>query len=110
MRNPWLNLAHYEYGNIIQDDPFINSFNQYNQLLDILWWKNLRLTNWQRFLNALQQHTINNSYDIYMGTLNVAQVPLWSNALEFEYMEIKVNAFLTIFKFIFIPCTTTVVY
>uniref|UniRef100_A0A1B0FHJ9 Uncharacterized protein n=1 Tax=Glossina morsitans morsitans TaxID=37546 RepID=A0A1B0FHJ9_GLOMM len=66
MRNPWLNLAHYEYGNIIQDDPFINSFNQYNQLLDILWWKNLRLTNWQRFLNALQQHTINNSYDIYM--------------------------------------------
>uniref|UniRef100_A0A1B0BL16 Uncharacterized protein n=1 Tax=Glossina palpalis gambiensis TaxID=67801 RepID=A0A1B0BL16_9MUSC len=72
-RNPWLNLAHYEYGNIVQDDPFINSFNQYNQLLDILWWTNLRLTNWQRFLDALQQHTIDNSYDIYMGTLNVVQ-------------------------------------
>ncbi|KAL9889522.1 uncharacterized protein ACN427_008851 [Glossina fuscipes fuscipes] len=88
-RNPWLNLAHYEYGNIVQDDPFINSFNQYNQLLDILWWTNLRLTNWQRFLNALQQHTIDNSYDIYMGTLNVVQVPLWPDPNEFEYMEIK---------------------
>uniref|UniRef100_A0A1A9V7Z7 Uncharacterized protein n=1 Tax=Glossina austeni TaxID=7395 RepID=A0A1A9V7Z7_GLOAU len=87
--NVWLYLANYEYGSIIQNDPFINYFNQYNQLLDILWWQNLRLTNWRRFLDALEQHTANNSYEVYMGTLDVVQIPLWSNPKESEYLEVQ---------------------
>uniref|UniRef100_A0A1B0BCX5 Uncharacterized protein n=1 Tax=Glossina palpalis gambiensis TaxID=67801 RepID=A0A1B0BCX5_9MUSC len=88
-KNYWLHLANYAYGSIIQNDPFINYFNQYNQLLDILWWQNLRLTNWRRFLDALQQHTANNSYDVYMGTFDVVQIPLWSNPKESEYLEVQ---------------------
>uniref|UniRef100_A0A1A9WKG6 Uncharacterized protein n=1 Tax=Glossina brevipalpis TaxID=37001 RepID=A0A1A9WKG6_9MUSC len=88
-KNRWLSLANYEYGSIIQNNPFLNYFHQYNQLLDILWWQNLRLTNWRRFLDALDHHTTNNSYEVCMGTLNVVQVPLWSNSNEFEYLEVQ---------------------
>uniref|UniRef100_A0A1A9WKG3 Uncharacterized protein n=1 Tax=Glossina brevipalpis TaxID=37001 RepID=A0A1A9WKG3_9MUSC len=87
--NPWLKLVHYEYENIISSGPFIHYFNQYHQLLDIMWWKNLRIINWQRFLNALEQHTTENNYEIYMGTLDEVQIPLWSNPHEFEYLEVQ---------------------
>lgn len=88
-KNPWLKFAHYEYANIVQSSPFIKQFNQYHQLLDILWWRNLRLTNWQRFLNALEQHTAIYSYTIYMGTVGEVQTPLWSNPGEFQYLQIQ---------------------
>ncbi|KAI9586420.1 hypothetical protein GQX74_002267 [Glossina fuscipes] len=87
--NPWLRLVHYEYSNIISSGPFMRYFNQYHELLDILWWKNLRIINWQRFLNALEQHTTNNSYEMYMGTLDEVQVPLWANPQKFEYLEVQ---------------------
>lgn len=90
-KNPWLKLAHYEYANIVQSSPFIKQFNQYHQLLDILWWRNLRIANWQRFLNALEQHTAIYSYTIYMGTVGEVQTPLWSNPGEFQYLQIQVQ-------------------
>uniref|UniRef100_A0A1A9VZU9 Uncharacterized protein n=1 Tax=Glossina brevipalpis TaxID=37001 RepID=A0A1A9VZU9_9MUSC len=89
VRNPWLKSARYEYDNIIQSGPFINQFNQYHQLLDILWWHPLRVTNWYRFLNALEEHTNVHSYMIYMGTLDVVQIPIWSNPGKFQYLEVK---------------------
>ncbi|KAL9930509.1 uncharacterized protein ACN427_014945 [Glossina fuscipes fuscipes] len=88
-RNPWLKLTRYEYANIIQSGPFLNYFNQYHQLLDILWWNNLRVANWRHFMNALEQHTTIYSYIIYTGTLDVVQIPVWSNPSEFEYLEVQ---------------------
>uniref|UniRef100_A0A1A9ZCU0 SRCR domain-containing protein n=1 Tax=Glossina pallidipes TaxID=7398 RepID=A0A1A9ZCU0_GLOPL len=88
-KNPWLQLTRYEYANIIQSGPFVNYFNQYHQLLDILWWKNLRVANWRHFMNALEQHTTIYSYMIYTGTLDVVQIPVWSNPGEFEYLEVQ---------------------
>lgn len=69
-------------------------FNQYHELLDILWWKNLRIINWQRFLDALEQHTTNNSYEVYMGTLDEVQIPLWGNHQKFEYLEVQVQKYM----------------
>ncbi|KAL9923535.1 uncharacterized protein ACN2A1_002056 [Glossina fuscipes fuscipes] len=88
-KNPWLKLAHFEYANIIQSSPFIKQFNQYYQLLDILWWRNLRVTNWQRFLNALEEHITVYSYTIYMGVAGTVQIPLWSNPDEFQYLQVQ---------------------
>lgn len=90
-KNPWLQLTRYEYANIIQGGPFIDYFNQYYQLLDILWWKNLRVANWRHFMHALEQHTTIYNYMIYIGTLDVVQVPVWSNPGEFEYLEVQVS-------------------
>ncbi|KAL9923723.1 uncharacterized protein ACN2A1_003140 [Glossina fuscipes fuscipes] len=88
--NAWLKLANYEYGSIIQSGPYLRYFKQYNELLDILWWHNLRITNWQRFLNAFEEHTkTENTYDVYMGTLDVVKIPSWSNPNEMEYLELE---------------------
>uniref|UniRef100_A0A1A9WKG1 Uncharacterized protein n=1 Tax=Glossina brevipalpis TaxID=37001 RepID=A0A1A9WKG1_9MUSC len=88
--NAWLKLANYEYENIIQSGPYLKYFKQYHELLDILWWHNLRVTNWPRFLNALEQHTkIENTYEVHMGTLGEVHVPLWTNPNEMKYLEIE---------------------
>uniref|UniRef100_A0A1A9V7Z8 Uncharacterized protein n=1 Tax=Glossina austeni TaxID=7395 RepID=A0A1A9V7Z8_GLOAU len=87
--NPWLKLARYEYAQIIQSSPFINHYNQYNQLLDILWWHDLRVTNWQRFLKALEEHSAVNSYTIYTGTMGAVQIPIWSNPGEFQFLDVQ---------------------
>lgn len=90
--NAWLKLANYEYGSIIQSGPYLRYFKQYHELLDILWWHNLRITNWQRFLNAFEEHTkTENTYDVYMGTLDVVKIPSWSNPKEMEYLELEVQ-------------------
>uniref|UniRef100_A0A1A9WKG4 Uncharacterized protein n=1 Tax=Glossina brevipalpis TaxID=37001 RepID=A0A1A9WKG4_9MUSC len=89
VENPWLKLANYEYGSIIQTGLYLNYFKHYHHLLDILWWHNLRVANWARFLNALEQHTANNSYEVCLGVMGVVQVPLWPDQREFESLEVE---------------------
>uniref|UniRef100_A0A1A9ZCU6 Uncharacterized protein n=1 Tax=Glossina pallidipes TaxID=7398 RepID=A0A1A9ZCU6_GLOPL len=109
VENPWLKLANYEYGSIIQTGLYLNYFKHYHHLLDILWWHNLRVANWARFLNALEQHTANNSYEVCLGILGVVQVPLWPDQREFENLEVEngfVNSTVPQYIWAFLETTT----
>lgn len=84
-------MANYEYGSLVQSSPYLTYFQHYGQLIDVIWWHNLRAFNWRRFLNALEMHFEElNNYRIYLGTLGVVQVPTWTPHSKITWMEIQV--------------------
>lgn len=70
----------YKSGSIIQNSLLVNEFrDELGSLLDLAWWPNLRLGNWERYETALatrvkHQHQ---SYDILAGVSGTAAVPLF---------------------------------
>uniref|UniRef100_A0A1A9WKG5 Uncharacterized protein n=1 Tax=Glossina brevipalpis TaxID=37001 RepID=A0A1A9WKG5_9MUSC len=89
--NSWISMANYEYESLVQSGPYLRYFQQYGQLMEIIWWHNLRIFNWRRFLNALEMHFEElNNYRVYLGTLGVVQVPLWTLSSEITWLEIQV--------------------
>uniref|UniRef100_A0A1A9VW16 Uncharacterized protein n=1 Tax=Glossina austeni TaxID=7395 RepID=A0A1A9VW16_GLOAU len=88
--NSWVNMANYEYGSLVQSSPYLTYFQHYGQLIDVIWWHNLRAFNWRRFLNALEMHFEElNNYRIYLGILGVVQVPIWTPHSKITWMEIQ---------------------
>ncbi|KAL9930513.1 uncharacterized protein ACN427_014947 isoform 3-T3 [Glossina fuscipes fuscipes] len=88
--NSWVSMANYEYGSLVQSSPYLSYFQHYGQLIDVIWWHNLRVFNWRRFLNALQMHFEElNNYRIYLGTLGVIRVPIWTLHSKITWLEIQ---------------------
>ncbi|XP_037818942.1 uncharacterized protein LOC119608552 [Lucilia sericata] len=85
----WLSLANYEVSSIVQDEMLKKYFKEYDNLLNIIWWRNLRLGNWQRFLNTLKNYAYSNSFEIYTGTSGVAEYPADDKCHKERRLEMK---------------------
>ncbi|XP_065356077.1 uncharacterized protein LOC135950465 [Calliphora vicina] len=87
----WLNLADYEISSIVQDKSIKKYFDEYKNILNIIWWRNLRLGNWKHFVDTLANYDNNNSYEIYTGTSGVAQYPSDDKWYKEKLLEIKIG-------------------
>ncbi|KAI8124772.1 hypothetical protein CVS40_4689 [Lucilia cuprina] len=85
----WLSLANYEVSSIVQDEILKKYFKEYDNLLQIIWWRNLRLGNWQSFINTLRNYANTNSFEIYTGTSGVAEYPFDDKCHKEKRLEIK---------------------
>ena len=73
--NFWLKLANYEISSIIQGKSYQKYFQEYTNQLNVIWWSNLRLGNWKRFMDTLETYAYNNSFQLYTGTSGVVRKP-----------------------------------
>ncbi|XP_065357079.1 uncharacterized protein LOC135951368 [Calliphora vicina] len=87
----WLNLADFEISSIVQDKTLKTYFDEYKNILNIIWWRNLRLGNWKRFLNTLEDYGQNNSFEIYTGTSGVAEYPTDDKCYKERLLEMKIG-------------------
>ncbi|KAM7352466.1 uncharacterized protein ACRADG_004969 isoform 2-T2 [Cochliomyia hominivorax] len=87
----WLNLANFEVSLIIQDGVLETYLNDFKSIFNIIWWRNLRLGNWKRFLNTLSMYAINSSYELYTGTSGVAQYPTNDKCIKEKFLEMKIG-------------------
>ncbi|KAI8124782.1 hypothetical protein CVS40_4687 [Lucilia cuprina] len=71
----WLNFANYEISSIVQDETLKKYFQEYDNILNTIWWRNLRLGNWKRFQKTLANYAQYNKFEIYTGTWGVARYP-----------------------------------
>ncbi|KAM7352464.1 uncharacterized protein ACRADG_004968 [Cochliomyia hominivorax] len=86
--NSWLNLANYELSSIVQGNSYKKYFNEYINILNTIWWRNLRLGNWKLFMDTLENYAHNNSFQLYSGTSGIVQVPTFKKDV-YEILEIK---------------------
>ena len=89
--NFWLQLANYEMSSIIQGKSYRNYFQEYLNLLNTIWWSNLRLGNWKRFMDTLETYAYNNTFQLYTGTSGVARRPNGNDLHYKRDFTIKVN-------------------
>lgn len=97
--NFWLHLTHYEIASIVQGDSYANFFKEFNNILDIIWWRYLRVGNWKRFMNTLEYYAYNNSYQLYTGTSGAVKFPIEGNCAQNNVLEIPVNMLQLILKY-----------
>ncbi|XP_002067534.2 uncharacterized protein LOC6644542 [Drosophila willistoni] len=70
----------YEYANLIQDKPLTNQFTEYEDMLSIVWLRNLRTGNWYKWLNALNEATkTGHKFDVRLGVSGELQLPKFAN-------------------------------
>ncbi|KAI8124984.1 hypothetical protein FF38_09491 [Lucilia cuprina] len=105
--NPWLNLANYEISPIVQGVSYEYYFNEYVNMLNTIWWRNLRLGNWKLFMNTLENYAYNNSFQLYTGTSGEVRFPR-KNLLDYDLLKIK-NGYLntTVPSYIWTYLTST---
>ncbi|KAM7353422.1 uncharacterized protein ACRADG_005493 isoform 2-T2 [Cochliomyia hominivorax] len=91
----WINFAQYNYSSIIQNSILFNEFNhELGSFLDLAWWPNLRLGNWQRYERALTAHIQkeHQAYDVVAGISSVARAPVMATCENnFTLIELKDN-------------------
>ncbi|XP_037936632.1 uncharacterized protein LOC119670445 isoform X2 [Teleopsis dalmanni] len=71
LRNSILDGVEFDYLNIAD----ASKFSAHDNILNIVWWKNLRYGNWRRYLEILKQRAKSVQYLVYLGTAGIITIP-----------------------------------
>ncbi|XP_037934090.1 uncharacterized protein LOC119668597 isoform X2 [Teleopsis dalmanni] len=71
LRNSILDGVEFDYSNIAD----ASKFSAHDNILKIVWWKNLRFGNWRRYLEILKQRAKSVQYLVYLGTAGIISIP-----------------------------------
>ncbi|XP_065356078.1 uncharacterized protein LOC135950466 [Calliphora vicina] len=90
--NPLVSFADLEVSSIVQGHSYAKYFKEYNDFLNIIWWRNLRLGNWKLFINTLENYAGKNSFQIFTGTSHMLELPLNLTHKQSKKLELKIDS------------------